>query len=73
MSQAVNHRGVHEAEAAQATAMTRDDEAVTDNAFITADRDRLAELQAELNPVSPPMVLGPMTGSVRHFSQTLTS
>ena len=63
MSQAVNHRGVHEAEAAQA--MTRDDVAVTDNAFISADRDRLAELQAELNPVSPPLVLGPMTGSVR--------
>ena len=64
MAQAVNHRGVIEEEAAQA--MTRDDVAVTDDAFISADRERLTELQAELNPVSPPLVLGPTTGSVRH-------
>ena len=63
MAQAVNHRGVIEEEAAQA--MTRDDVAVTDDAFISADRERLTELQAELNPVSPPLVLGPTTGSVR--------
>ena len=71
MAQAVNHRGVLEAEAAQA--MTRDDVAITDNAFISADRERLTELQTELNPVSPLLVLGPTTGSVRHGSGTRIS
>ena len=64
MAQAVNHRGVLEAEADHTT--TRNDEAVTDNTFISADRSRLSELQAELSPVNPAMVLGPTTGSVRH-------
>ena len=64
MAQAVNHRGVHEAEAAQT--MTRDDEAVADNTFISADRERLSELQAELTLVPPSLVLVSPTGSVRH-------
>ena len=64
MAQAVNHRGVLEAEVDHTT--TRNDEAVTDNTFISADRSRLSELQAELSPVYPAMVLGPTTGSVRH-------
>ena len=73
--QAINHRGVQEevpvvtGEAAQIS--TRNDDSA--NAFIAADRDRLSELQAELPPVSPSLVMGSPAGPVRQAASERSS